>query len=58
MQPLAGDRFYVRLLAETGDLAAVRCHFADKYAAGVEGTLPLTREARSATVPTPRKVPL
>jgi len=45
VQPLAGDRFYVRLLSEAGDLAAVRCHFADKYAGGLEGALPLVREA-------------
>ena len=45
MQPLAGDRFYVRLLAEAGDLTDVRCHFADKYERGLERTLPLTREA-------------
>lgn len=44
MQPLAGDRFYLRLLAEAGDLAAVSCHFADKYEAILEGTLPLVRE--------------
>jgi cyclomaltodextrinase len=44
VQPLAGDRFYLRLLAEAGDLSSVSCHFADKYAAGVEGTLSLARE--------------
>ncbi len=60
MQPLAGDRFYVRLLAESGDLATVLCHFADKYASGVEGTLPLSRETTdgvsdywSAVIPMP-----
>jgi len=60
VQPLAGDRFYVRLLCEAGDLAAVRCHFADKYAAGVEGTLSLSRETTdgvsdywSAVLPVP-----
>src|SRR5712691_7397657 len=60
VQPLAGDRFYVRLLAEAGDLATVVCHFADKYAAGVEGTLSLSRETTdgvsdywSAVLPVP-----
>ncbi|HKC92058.1 MAG TPA: alpha amylase N-terminal ig-like domain-containing protein, partial [Candidatus Limnocylindria bacterium] len=60
MQPLAGDRFYVRLLAEAGDLTGVRCHFADKYAPGLEGTLPLARETSdgisdfwSAVLPVP-----
>ncbi|TME62088.1 MAG: hypothetical protein E6I54_09035, partial [Chloroflexi bacterium] len=60
VQPLPGDRFYVRLLCEAGDLAAVRCHFADKYAAGVEGTLSLSRETTdgvsdywSAVLPVP-----
>jgi glycosidase len=46
VQPLAGDRFFVRLLAEKGDLAGVRCHFADKYEETArESAIDLAREA-------------
>ncbi len=45
MQPLAGERFYVRLVAEAGDLSRVICRFADKYEPGHESDLALAREA-------------
>jgi glycosidase len=45
VQPLAGDHFYVRLVAEKGDLAGVTCHYADKYERGAEAKTPLRREA-------------
>ncbi|TME28868.1 MAG: alpha-glycosidase [Chloroflexi bacterium] len=35
----------MRLFAEKGDLAEVRCHYADKYETGGELVLPLAREA-------------
>lgn len=45
MQPLAGGRFYVRVVAERDDLAEVRCHYADKYEPGQEAAVALRREA-------------
>jgi len=45
VQPLAGERFYVRLVAEVGDLERVICRYADKYWEGHESDLALTREA-------------
>ena len=45
MQPLAGERFYVRLVAEAGDLSRVICRFADKYEPGHGSDLALAREA-------------
>lgn len=62
MQPLAGEHFYVRLVAEKGDLASVHCHYADKYESGVETEVALRREASdevrdywTAVLPVPTK---
>ena len=62
MQPLAGEHFYVRLVAEKGDLASVVCHYADKYERGPEAEAVLRREASdesrdywTAVLPVPTK---
>lgn len=44
-QPLGTDHIYLLLTAAAGDLAEVRCYFADRYDPGPEAWLPLERVA-------------